>query len=264
MGKRWGFSLPKLRKTCRNLLMVLGLYSITFVTATVAIAQDNEAATGLDRAAIEKIVREYLLNNPEIMLEVQAAFEAKQEAQLADRQKDTIRQSKDRIFNGAYQIEMGNPEAKTTVVEFFDYNCGFCQRAMSDMQKLLEENNDIRFVLKEFPVLGESSVEASQVSMAFSKLLPEKHAEFHVELLGLEGAKDGNRAIELAVEMGADRETLETEMQNPSIIQTIQGTYELANALGITGTPSYVVGEEVIFGAVGVEALKAEIGKTTE
>ena len=218
----------------------------------------------LDKAEIGKIIREYLLENPELMLEVQQALEAKQQGELAETQKEIIITQKEKLYSSNYQIEIGNAEANITIVEFFDYNCGFCQRALTDMEIMLKSNDKLKFVMKEFPVLGEASIEASRVSMAFSKLLPKKHAEFHTELLSLPGQKDGERAMQLAVKMGAKQEEVLAEMENPAIIETIQETYELANSLGITGTPSYVVGNEVVFGAVGHDQLENKIKSLSE
>lgn len=228
---------------------------------TVSAPHAEEAITKSD---VENIVREYLLNNPELMLEVQEALELKQQENLAQSQKDIIAAEKENFLTAPYTIKIGNPKAKTTVVEFFDYNCGFCQRALEDMQTMLETNNDLQFVLKEFPVLGEGSLEAARVSMALSKVMPEIHAQYHISLLGLPGQKDGIRAMELAIEMGADRTSLESEMENPAIISAIQDTYTLANGLGITGTPSYIIGDEVIFGAVGHEELQEKLQTQTQ
>jgi len=227
-------------------------------------AQETKPNTTIDRGQIEEIIRDYLLTNPEIMFEIQQAYEAKQQVELATKQKEILTSETQAIYNAPYQIEIGNPDAETTIVEFFDYNCGFCQRALSDMERMLQTDKNIRFVLKEFPVLGENSLEASRVSMAFSKLLPEKHAQFHIALLGLEGPKNGDRAMELAISMGAEQQALITQMESPELIKTIQNTYELANELGITGTPSYIIGEKVIFGAVGHDELKSHIAVETQ
>jgi len=221
--------------------------SVTLLLAGFLFCAPIQAQETLDKAEIGKIVREYLLENPELMLEVQQALEAKQQNELTITQQGIINSQKNQIFSSSYQIEIGNPEAEITIVEFFDYNCGFCQRALTDMEIMLQSNNKLKFVLKEFPVLGEASIEATRVSMAFSKLVPEKHAEFHTELLSLPGQKDGDRAMQLAVKMGANQDEVLAEMENPAIIETIQETYELANSLGITGTPSYIVGNEVVF-----------------
>ena len=137
----------------------------------------------LDRKAVETIVREYLLANPELLLEVQQALDAKQKEQQSIAQKAIIEGAKDKIFKSAHDGIVGNPDGKVTIVEFFDYNCGYCKRAIEDMQALTAADPDLRFVLKEFPILGPDSQKASVVSMAFHKMMPEKYGEFHNQLL---------------------------------------------------------------------------------
>lgn len=211
------------------------------------------------RSDIEQIVREYLLENPEILFEMQSALEEKQQLQVAAQQKEILQTERSAIFEAPFQIEFGNADAKVTIVEFFDYNCGFCQRAMSDMQQILDESDDVRFILKEFPVLGEQSMGAARVSMAFSLVMPEKQGEFHIALLGTPGVKDAETALGIAESLGAGREEIVSKMEDPDIIATISETYRLADGLGITGTPSYIVGDKVVFGAIGYDALKEEM-----
>lgn len=213
----------------------------------------------MTKEQVETIVREYLLKNPEIILEVQDALTRKQEGELADRQLATIRQNAEVLFSSPHQIEFGPENAEITIVEFFDYNCGFCQRAMADMQQILRDDKNVRFVLKEFPVLGEQSIEASRVSLAMSKLMPDKYGKFHINLLGLPGLKNGENAIRTALNLGVNEDALRAEMEKPYIIDAMREVYELADGLGISGTPSYVVGEKVVFGAVGYDQLKEEL-----
>lgn len=225
-----------------------------------AVAQEASAAPMItDRAGIEQIVREYLLANPELMLEVQAALEAKQQEQQRATQLSVIKDARADIFNAATDGVVGNPDGKVTVVEFFDYNCGYCKRALPDMLALTADNPDLRFVLKEFPILGPDSQQAHVVSMAFHRLMPEKFGEFHTALLGSQGRANEESAIRLAVEFGADEAKLREEMKNPAITDAINQTYELANKLSITGTPSYVIGDEVVFGAIGQQVLAEKI-----
>ena len=136
-------------------------------------------AEELDRSAVEKIIREYLLENPELMLEVQDALQARQEANKLAQQASTLKEQHDVIYNSPYQMIIGNPEAKVTVVEFFDYNCSFCKRALSDMTRIVEENPDVKFVMKEFPVLGEPSLEAHRISLAVIQKYPEIYDAYH-------------------------------------------------------------------------------------
>lgn len=213
----------------------------------------------LDRAAVRQIVRDYLLENPEVMLEVQAALETKQAEEQRLAQLSTITEQSDEIFNASYDGLVGNPDGAVTVVEFFDYNCGFCKRAMADMDEMVKADPDLRFVLKEFPILGPDSRAAHIVSMAFRALHPDRYADFHRELLNGPGRASEDTALRVALELGADEAAMREEMKNPAIEESFAKTYELANALSITGTPSYVIGDEVVFGALGRDVLSEKV-----
>lgn len=246
---------PKLTKS-KAVLIAIGLVFSFFGLPDPSFALDSK-----DKSEVETIIREYLLKNPEIFIEVQQALEAKQKLETANAQKQTLIDKHELIYNSKHQLEIGNPDAPITVVEFFDYNCGFCQRALADMNRFIKEDKNVRFILKEFPVLGEASVEAHRVSLAFSTLMPEKVEEFHTELLSKRGRKDGKVASELAISFGVDQTDLINEMEKPYIVAAMREVYELADGLAITGTPSYIIGNEVIFGAVGYAQLKARIDK---
>lgn len=218
-----------------------------------------ERVAGMDKSAIEAIVRDYLVSNPEIMLEVQVALEEQQDAERRMAQSGAIGASSDLIFNASYDGLVGNPEGDITIVEFFDYNCGYCERALSDMQALVADDPKLRFVLKEFPILGPDSQKAHVVSMAFQALAPDKYGEFHQALLGHPGRANEASAVKIALSFGVDEAALREEMNNPDINAAFGETYALATQLAITGTPSYVVGNEVIFGAQGRDALAEKI-----
>lgn len=257
-----------------GLAVALGMLAFGFVAGnpqaakadTVQVAQvtsstDTKAAadTKIDRKEVEGIIRDYLLKNPEVLLEVQDALEAKQKEEQRLAALGVIKNSKDEIFNSTFDGVVGNPKGKVTIVEFYDYNCGFCKRAIEDMQALTKSDPDLRFVLKEFPILSPDSQKASVVSMAFHLMHPEKYGEFHTALLGGQGRATESTAIKVALSLGADEATLREKMKDPSIAETLSRTYDLATKLSITGTPSYVVGNEVIFGALGQQVLAEKI-----
>jgi len=212
-----------------------------------------------ERAEIELVIRDYLLANPDLLIDMQVALEERQREEQRVAQQQIISEAGDKIFNSKFDGIVGNPNGTVTIVEFFDYNCGFCKRALEDMQSLVETNPDLRFVLKEFPILGPESQKASVVSLAFHTIAPEKYGEFHNRLLGGEGRADEETAIEIALSLGADETALRQAMENPEIMQAFAETYQLAEQLAITGTPSYVVGNEVVFGAMGREVLAEKI-----
>ena len=221
-------------------------------------------AAPIDKEQINAAIREYLLENPEIMLDVQDALQEKQQAQQRLAQSGAIEDNRAAIFENMVDPVLGNREGADTVVEFFDYNCGFCQRAMADMVSMMEDDSELKFVLKEFPILGPDSEAAHRVALAFQDLHPEKYAEFHLRLLGFDGRANEELAVRIATELGAGEPKLPTRMQDASIDERIRNTYALASELGITGTPAYVIGDEVISGAMGQSVLTQKIANVRE
>jgi len=213
------------------------------------------------RQEIEGIVKDYLLKHPEVIQDVMSALEKKQQEAEAEKAATTIKQNNATLFNSPHQVVLGNPQGDVTVVEFFDYNCAFCKRALPDMLTLLKTDANLKFVLKEFPVLGEGSVEAAHVAVAARMQDPtgKKYVEFHQKLLGGRGPADKARALAVAKEVGFDMPRLEKDMASGEVTTTINEDMKLADALGVNGTPSYVVGSEVVVGAVGLDALKEKI-----
>jgi protein-disulfide isomerase len=213
------------------------------------------------RREIERIVKEYLVQHPEVLQEVIAEMEKRQVTADAERHKNAVANNRDLLFNSPRQVNLGNPQGDTTVVEFFDYNCGYCKRALSDMNDLLKADPKLRIVLKELPVLGPSSIEAAQVAVAVRMQDPsgKKYLEFHRKLLLGRGQADKARAMAAAKDAGLDVARIEKDLQSPEIRASIEESMKLAEALGITGTPSYVIGDSVVPGAVGVALLKEQI-----
>lgn len=216
--------------------------------------------TDADRDAIRSIVREYLLENPEVVREALIELERREEEAQNAARRDAVSSVSEFLFNSTRQVELGNPRGDITLVEFFDYNCGYCRRAMDDVLRLLDEDKNLRVVLKEFPVLGQGSVEAARVAIAVNEAAPEKYLEFHKTLLSARGQANQELALQVAEQVGLNRSDVEATMgSSPEVRATIEEVYSLANRLGLTGTPSFVVGDEVVMGAVGYDALKQKI-----
>ncbi|MBC2885037.1 DsbA family protein [Ochrobactrum sp. CM-21-5] len=227
------------------------------VTASAPV--ENSASNMTSQQAMENVVRNYLLQNPELLLEVQSALETKQAEAAQAQVKQAIAANKDTLYDPAHDAVFGNPDGDVTVVEFFDYNCGYCKRALTDMEAVLKNDQNVRFVMKEFPILGPDSVRAHIVAQAFKALMPEKYKEYHEVLLGAQERATEETAIADAVKLGADEAQLREKMQDPAITGAFQSTYQLASQLNITGTPSYIIGNELVPGAIGVEGLAERI-----
>jgi protein-disulfide isomerase len=231
---------------------------ILAIGASAGLAQ---SISGAQRGEIEKIVREYLIQHPEVLQEAMAELEKKQAAEEAAKNQAAVKDNSETIFNSARQVVAGNPQGDVTFVEFFDYNCGYCKRAMDDMFTLMKTDPKLKVVLKEFPVLGPGSVEAARVAVAvrMQDKSGKKYIEFHQKLLGSRGQADKARALAVAKEVGMDMTRLERDMTSDEVKATLEESLKLAEKLGLNGTPSYVIGSNVVVGAVGLDKLKESI-----
>lgn len=229
------------------------------LTASFATIQPAAALDDQQKKEIGDFIKEYLVEHPEVLLDAQAALEKKQDEARIAQSAQVITQNKDAIFNSKDDMAIGNPKGDITVVEFFDYNCTYCRHALGDMDKLLQQDKNVRFVLKEFPILGQDSVAASRVSSAFRLLAPEKYAEFHHKLLGSDGRASEDTAIDVATSLGVSEAAIRAEMAKAPNTDMIKATYQLASDLNVTGTPAYVIGNEMVSGAIGLDAIKEKI-----
>jgi protein-disulfide isomerase len=213
------------------------------------------------RGEIEKIVREYLLSHPEVLQDAMAELEKRQTAEDAQKHLAAIKDNVAAIFSSPRQVNLGNLQGDVTMVEFFDYNCAFCKRAMADMLDLMKNDPKLKVVLKEFPVLGEGSLQAAQVAVAvrMQDKTGKKYLDFHTKLLGGRGPADKARALAVAKEVGLDMARIDKDLLGDEVKQTLEENLKLAEGLGLNGTPSYVFPAEVVVGAVGLPALKGKV-----
>jgi protein-disulfide isomerase len=213
------------------------------------------------RTEIEHIIKEYIVSHPEVLQEAMAELDKRQQAAEAEKSKAAIKSNAKEIFSSARQVTIGNPDGDVTLVEFFDYNCGYCKRALSDLMGIMKTDGKLKVVLKEFPVLGPGSVEAAQVAVAvrMQDKTGKKYLEFHQKLLGGRGQADRAHALAVAKDIGLDMARLEKDMASEEVKATIDENLKLAESLGMNGTPSYVVGSEVVVGAVGQESLEQKV-----
>lgn len=225
-------------------------------------AASAQSFSDVQRGDIEKIVRNYLLAHPEVLEEVMAELSKRQAAAEAEKHEASVASNAKAIFDSPRGVTVGNKDGDVTFVEFFDYNCGYCKRAMTDMLELIKSDPKLKVVLKEFPVLGPASVEAAQVAVAVRMQDPtgKKYLDFHQKLLTGKGQADKARAMAAAKDAGADMAKLEKDLASPEIRATLEENFKLAEAMGMNGTPSYVIGKQVVIGAVGVDNLREKIG----
>ncbi len=219
---------------------------------------------------IEKIVRDYVVKHPELMHAAILDFVAKRAAannrpsspsQATPDRSAAVKNNAVALFTSVHQVTLGNPQGDVTLVEFFDYNCGFCKRALADLIGLMQAEPKLRVVLKEFPVLGQASNEAARVAIAvrMQDATGARYLEFHQRLLSSRGPINTSSAVAIAREIGFDIARLEQDMASDEVRVTLEENFNLAKALGINGTPSYVIGENVVIGAVGLPALRDKV-----
>jgi protein-disulfide isomerase len=225
--------------------------------ATPALAAEF---TPEQKAEIGAIMKDYLINNPDVL---RAAIEAldKHDKQVeAQARQSAVADQAAALFSSAHQANVGNPKGDATLVEFFDYNCHFCKGALPDMAKLLQNDPNMKLVLKDFPVLGPGSLEAAKVATAVrNQLHGDKFWQFHVKLLGTHGPVGKTEALAVARELGVDMDRLNKDMDSPDVTAGLKEVAEMADTLQINGTPSFVVGQEVVVGAVGYDQLKQKL-----
>jgi protein-disulfide isomerase len=236
------------------------LFALTLGGAPMSASAQSFSDT--QRGDIETIVRNYLLAHPEVLEEAMAELSKRQATAEAEKHEAGVANNAEAIFNSPRGVTIGAKDGDVTFVEFFDYNCGYCKRAMTDMLDLMKADPKLKVVLKEFPVLSQGSVEAAQVAVAVRMQDPsgKKYLDFHQKLLGGRGAADKARAMAVAKEVGLDMAKLEKDLGSAEVRNTIEENFKLAESMGMNGTPSYVIGKQVVIGAVGVDNLKEKIG----
>jgi protein-disulfide isomerase len=218
------------------------------------------------------IVKDYMIKHPEAIAEifaevlkqrrsVKASAAPAASAKPETNRRTVIADHAPLLFSSAHQVTLGNPRGDVTLVEFFDYSCGFCKRALPDMLTLINDDPNLRIVLKELPILGPGSVEAARIAVAvrMQDSDGQKYLAFHRELLGGLGAASKDKALAAAKDQGLDMTRLERDAASDEVEATLSEDAKLASAMGVTGTPGYVVGDSVVLGAVGLVALRERI-----
>jgi protein-disulfide isomerase len=228
--------------------------------ASVTVASANDAFSDQQKAGIQKIIHDYLVSNPEVVREAIEELKKREEAaELATREKAVVEQG-EKIVHSANQAVVGNPDGDVTLVEFFDYNCGYCKQSLASVAKLIESDPKLRVVLKDFPILGPDSVEAAHIATAARmQLSPAKFWEFHKKLLSTRGHIAKAQAVAAAKEVGADMDRLEKDANGAETQAALKEVTTLAEQLKFDGTPSWVIGKEAVVGGLPYAQLKVKI-----
>ncbi len=214
-----------------------------------------------ERLVFEKNVRNYLLQNPEIIVEAMQILRNREQAQTRNQQTNTLAKLQPDIYQDSLAPIGGNPKGDVTIVEFFDYNCGYCKRVYPTVAKLLKSDGKIRYIFKEFPILGPSSIIAARAALAAWNLDRPKYEVFHAALMKSRGRLSEGKILRIATKSGYNKTKLKSAMKDPEIEAAIQKNRIIAQALKITGTPAFIIGNQVIPGAIEIDVMKKIIAE---
>ncbi len=237
-------------------ILVLGL------AASLAIAADpaptSPSLTDAQKAQVEEVVRNLLTKKePDLIIKAAQEMQARHESESAEKNQKAIKANKGKLFNDPNSFVGGNPKGDVTVVQFYDYQCGYCKMAKETVSKILETDKNVRFVFKEFPVLGPNSVQAAKASLASVK--QGKFIKFHDGLLSLKEHLSDETIFKVAKDTGLDVEKLKKDMADPALDKIIQENATLGSEIGAVGTPSYVIGDQLYPGALPLDQMKKAI-----
>ena len=237
--------------------MRLTLALLASLTASTAFAGGLGEMTEAERAAFRAEVRAYLMENPEVIVEAMTELQVREDMAAADRDLQLMEENKDAIYNSAADWVGGNPDGDITVVEFMDYRCGYCRKAYQDVEDLVGTDGNIRFVLKEFPILGEESLLSSQFAISVRMLYgDEAYKKAHDALIVLRGEASTETLGRLASDLGHDPAAVTAKMASEEVKAVIMANHDLASVLEINGTPTFVIDRTMVRGYVPLDGMR--------
>jgi protein-disulfide isomerase len=232
--------------------------ALLFVSAIVlpftARAQEDQALTAKQQESVKKIVHDYIMENPSIIAEAIEALRQKEQLAAENDAKKALVERKNDIYNDGDSPVLGNPKGDVTLVEFFDYRCPYCRSMAEAVFDQVKSDGQVRLVLKELPVLGPDSVTAARAALAARN--QKKYEEFHRALMKLKGPANEQTIMKTAADIGLNVEKLKKDMEDESIDAAIRNNIQLAHALNLTGTPGFIIGDQIIPGAMNQQALR--------
>lgn len=237
--------------------LMIGLSALALSTAQSATALDLNAMTADEKAAFGDAVRSYLLENPEVIFEAVDVLKAKQQQEEVAQDAALVQVNSEDIFNDGYSYVGGNLEGDITLVEFMDYRCSYCRKAHADVMKLIETDRNIRFIVKELPILGDASMESSKFAISIKQNYGnDAYEAIYDALINFSGEPTTAALSQLAMTLGMDADKVIDSMNSDSVLQEIAKTRELAQRLNINGTPTFVLQDELVRGYVPFDALQ--------
>lgn len=230
---------------------------VACLMGTAALAGGLGEMSEAERAAFQAEVKAYLLENPEVLVEAMDVLQSRQDAAAADRDLEMMAANKDKIFNDGVSWVGGNLDGDITVVEFVDYRCGYCRKAHDEVAELVKSDGNIRFVLKEFPILGEDSIISSKFAISVLQLHGnESYKQVHDALIALRGSPDADTLARLAADLGLDPAPILARMDAPEVAAVIEANHALGKTMEVSGTPTFVVDQTMVRGYVPLDGMR--------
>lgn len=214
-------------------------------------------AENFSREQLDQIVHDYIMKNPKVIIDSVNEYGKSQQEEENKKAEGAVKENMDWLTKNKNHPESGNPKGDVTIVEFFDYNCGYCKQAFTDLMTLVEQDKNLRVVFIEVPILGESSFEAARWALAANK--QKAYLAYHTALMRHKGAFDQSIFETYAKQAGLDVEQLKKDKADPAINAIMDENLKMASTLGVSGTPAFVVGEQLIRGYVGIDGLKQAV-----
>lgn len=229
------------------------------VLARQRAAEPPHSVAALDAETLNPMIEDYLIKNPSILQRVSEALQLEMASARDAQVRSALAGLKPALYDDPDHVVLGNPQGDVTLVEMFDYNCGYCRKALPDLATLLAEDPDLRVILKEFPILSQGSVDAARVAVVVGRDKSVDYWQFHEALFSGRGQVDRDAALKAAQQVGLNPVEVGLAMEEPEVEAVLSKSFLIADSLGISGTPTYIIGNEVIPGAVGLDELRQRI-----
>jgi protein-disulfide isomerase len=243
-------------------ILSVGIWLFFGGGVSVVAAQEQSSRPELDPGqveSIEQIIRDYLMENPEVIIEAVQAYQEKRKIAEQERQRNVVASMSSALLDDPDSPVIGNPDGGVALVEFFDYRCPYCKKIAPDLQEVLATQSDVRIIMKEYPILGPESVVGARAALAAAR--QDKYKEFHFALMASPGDMSERHILATAKQVGIDTDMLRKDMESDEIGTMLARNRDLASTLGITGTPALVIGDQVIPGAINLQTLLSLIAQ---
>ncbi|MBO6519873.1 MAG: thioredoxin domain-containing protein [Rhodospirillales bacterium] len=237
-------------------ILCAAIISAFAVSAPGARADDAASLSDAQKSEIEKLIHDYIVKNPQVILDAVRAHQEAQAAAEEQAQQQRLVDMREQIENGKLSPVGGNAAGNVTVVEFFDYRCGYCKRVHDIVVDTVADDGNVRFVYKEFPILGPESVIAARAALGVFYNQKDKYIDFHNALMTAKGAFSEARVLDIAASVDLDKDAVKKHMDDPRIDTELRHNMALAEALGIRGTPAFIVNNTLVPGALDRETLE--------